>query len=172
MTPPLVPEPILRLLAEKGVEYVVIGGVAVNGHGVIRATKDLNICPGPSRENLERLASLLRELEAVQLGMEDFHPDELPFDPRSVDDLGLGGNFRLSTTLGILDVMQWVSGIPGDLAYPTLIADALLVELAEVDVPICSLAHLRAMKRAAGRPQDLQDLADLAIAHGDDVEPA
>ena len=64
--------------------------------------------------------------------------------------------------------MQWVSGIDGDLAYPTLAADAEIVELADIEIPVCSLAHLRAMKRAAGRPQDLQDLADLAIAHGDD----
>ena len=64
--------------------------------------------------------------------------------------------------------MQWLSGVPGDHAYPTLARDATIVELAGLSVPVCSLAQLRAMKRAAGRPRDLQDLADLAIAHGDD----
>jgi len=66
--------------------------------------------------------------------------------------------------------MQWLSGVEGDLAYPVLADEAMSVAFEGIDVPICSLRHLRAMKRAAGRPQDLQDLADLAVAHGD--EPA
>jgi hypothetical protein len=162
------PEALLRRFAGAGLRFVVIGGVAVNAHGVLRSTKDLDICPDPDRANLERLASILRDLDAAQVGMEDFDSDELPFDPTSVDDLAQGGNFRLSTIFGALDVMQWISGIPGDFAYPTLARELEIVELPGVDVPVCSLAHLRAMKRAAGRPQDLQDLADLAIAHGDE----
>jgi hypothetical protein len=155
-------------LSEVGLRYVLVGGLAVNAHGVIRATKDVDICPEPERRNLARLAALLRDLDAVQVGMEDFDAAELPFDPTNVDDLAQGGNFRVATRLGDLDIMQWLSGVPGDLAYPTLAADAILVELGGLDVRVCSLEQLRAMKRAAGRPQDLQDLADLAIAHGDD----
>jgi hypothetical protein len=49
-----------------------------------------------------------------------------------------------------------------------LAADAVEAEVEGVPVRIASLSKLRAMKRAAGRPQDLADLADLAIAHGDD----
>ncbi len=100
--------------------------------------------------------------------MEDFDAAEMPFDPTKPEDLAQGGNFRLSTRLGVLDVMQWLSGVPGDLAYPTLAADAMVVELEGLHVTVCSLEQLRAMKRAAGRPQDLQDLADLAIAHDDE----
>ena len=64
--------------------------------------------------------------------------------------------------------MQHVAGIAAAQAYETLAADAVAAEVEGVPVRIASLAHLRAMKRAAGRPQDLQDLADLAIAHGDE----
>jgi hypothetical protein len=165
---PLDPEGLLRCFAEAGVRYVLVGGLAVNAHGVIRSTKDMDICPDPERSNLERLAATLRDLEATQMGMEDFEAAEMPFDPTDVEDLAQGGNFRLGTRLGDLDVMQWLSGVDGELAYPVLSADLMLVELAGLEVPVCSLANLRAMKRAAGRPQDLQDLADLAIAHGDD----
>jgi hypothetical protein len=158
----------MRAFAAAGVRYVLAGGLAVNAHGVIRSTKYLDICPDPDRANLSRLAALLNDLDATQIGMEDFDAAEMPFDPAKVEDLSRGGNFRLSTRLGVLDVMQWLSGIPGDLACPELAADALRVELEGLEVRVCSLAKLRAMKRAAGRPQDLQDLADLAIAHGDD----
>jgi hypothetical protein len=168
---PLEPEGLLRCFADADLRYVLVGGLAVNAHGVIRSTKDMDICPDPERSNLERLAAVLTDLEATQVGMDDFDAVELPFDPTDVDDLAQGGNFRLETRLGSLDVMQWLSGVPGDLAYAALSVDAMVVELAGMEVQVCSLAHLRAMKRAAGRPQDLQDLADLAIAHGDD-EPA
>ena len=167
MSTPLDPEALLRSFSEAGLRYVVVGGVAVNAHGVIRATKDLDICPDPDRSNLERLAKLLRDLEVVQVGAEDFDDAEMPFDPKNAEDLAQGGNFRLQTRLGELDVMQWLSGIEGDLAYAVLADEAMIVELEGLDVPICSLRHLRAMKRAAGRPQDLQDLADLAVARGD-----
>jgi hypothetical protein len=168
MDAPLDPVPLLRALAAARVEHVVIGGFAVISHGVTRVTKDLDICPDPARANLERLARCLAELAVVQLGVGEFEPDEMPFDPTNADDLGQGGNFRLQSPLGILDVMQWVSGVDGEHPYPVLFADAVHAEVEGVPVRIASLAQLRAMKRAAGRPQDLQDLADLAIAHGDE----
>ncbi len=170
MSGPIDPVALLRALSTAGVEHVVIGGFAVISHGVVRVTKDLDICPGPARANLERLARCLADLQVVQVGAGDFDEAEMPFDPTRADDLAQGGNFRLDSPLGILDVMQWVSGIEGAHAYPALAGDAVDTEVEGVPVRICSLSRLRAMKRAAGRPQDLQDLADLAIAHG--AEPA
>jgi hypothetical protein len=139
----------------------------VNAHGVIRATKDLDLCPSPSRENLGRLASLLRELGVTQVGVDDqdFGAQEMPFDPTRVEDLAEGGNFRLETPYGIVDVMQWIPGIDADHAFADLAADAQTDTAFGVPVTVCSLEKLRTMKRAAGRPQDLQDLADLAAAH-------
>lgn len=168
MSDGLDPEGLLRAFAAAGLRYVLVGGLAVNAHGVIRSTNDVDICPAPDPENLARLAALLRELGATQLGVGDFDAVEMPFDPTKVEDLSRGGNFRLNTRLGALDVMQWLSGVPGDHAYPALAADAMPVELEGLRVMVCSLARLRDMKRAAGRPRDLQDLADLAIAHGDE----
>jgi hypothetical protein len=165
---PIDPVPLLRRLADAGVLHVVIGGFAVVAHGVLRVTKDLDICPDPAPDNLERLAAFVAGIDAVQLGTGEFDADEMPLDPTSPDDLAEGGNFRLQSPLGALDVMQWVPGIDADQAFATLAADAVAADVDGVPVRISSLVHLRAMKRAAGRPQDLQDLADLAIAHGGD----
>jgi hypothetical protein len=162
------PVPLLRALAAAGVDHIVIGGFAVISYGVVRVTKDLDICPSPDRRNLGNLAVCLAELRVEQLDVGDFDESELPFDPTRADDLAQGGNFRLQTPHGILDVMQWVSGIDSEQAFDDLALGAVDAEVEGVPVRICSLADLRAMKRAAGRPQDLQDLADLAIAHGDD----
>lgn len=161
------PAELLRRLAGAAVDYVLIGGLAVNAHGVIRSTKDVDICPAPDPPNLARLADLLRALDARQLGVgeEGFADSEMPFDPTQPHDVAKGGNFRLETSLGVLDIMQWVPGIDSDNAYPTLAADAEVATAFGIEIKVCSLHTLRAMKRAAGRPQDLQDLADLDTAH-------
>jgi hypothetical protein len=167
VTAPLDPGGLLRELHGAGVKHVLIGGLAVNAHGVIRSTKDIDICPAPDRGNLARLATLLRRLGVRQLGVGDggFASQELPFDPTRADDLAQGGNFRLDTPLGVLDIMQWIAGIEGDSAYGTLASDARTATAFGIELQVCSLAALRVMKRAAGRPQDLQDLADLETAH-------
>lgn len=158
---------LLRHLHEAGVEYVVIGGLAVIAHGVQRFTNDLDICPAPDPENLRRLAALLEALGARQLGVGDFGEDEFPFDPRRPEELAEGGNFRLVTASGVLDLMQWIPGMPEDRAYPVLAADAVEGTAFGVPLKVCSLEHLRAMKRAADRPRDRQDLADLEAARAE-----
>jgi hypothetical protein len=171
VTTPLDPGGLLRQLHSAGVEHVLIGGLAVNAYGVIRSTKDVDICPAPDPGNLARLADLLRRLGVRQLGVSDngFSADELPFDPTRADDLAQGGNFRLDTPLGVLDIMQWIPGIEAGSAYATLASDAQLAVAFGIEIRVCSITALRLMKRAAARPQDLQDLADLDLAHP--VEP-
>ncbi len=157
---------MLRALAGAKVEYVLIGGVAVIAHGVIRTTRDVDICPAPNLPNLRRLASMLRELGVRQLGAgEDFDDVEMPYDPTRAEDLAEGGNFRLRTPHGALDIMQWVPGIEAENAYAILASAGSDATAFGYTVTVCSLDHLRHMKRVAGRPQDLQDLADLAAAH-------
>lgn len=158
------PYELIAALARAGVNYVVIGGFAVGAHGFPRATKDLDIVPAPDAENLGRLAAVLRELDAVNYGSDDFDPDEFPFDPLDPMGLQAGGNFLLLTRAGRLDVMQWVPGIEADPAYGVLDADAIDVPFRDARLRVCSLAQLRRMKQTAGRPQDLIDLENLPIA--------
>jgi hypothetical protein len=156
------PFPLLRTLHERGVEYVVVGGFAVNAHGVIRVTKDLDIVPNPTDENLGRLATTLRDLNARILDTSDFQADELPADPTRKEDLAMGGNFCMSTRLGRLDVMQWLSGIDSEDLHGRLVAGAIKSDVDGIPIQVCGLEDLRAMKRAAGRPQDLEDLRRLS----------
>ena len=161
MTAPLDPGALFDRLHEAGVRYIVIGGFAVIAHGVQRSTADLDICPDPDPANLARLASLLRDLDAAQAEAGDFRQEELPYDPTDPVQLGKGGNFRLDTSLGALDIMQWIPGIEADPAYDELAADAITAEVRGTPVSVCSRAHLLAMKRTADRPRDRADLAQL-----------
>jgi len=124
-------------------------------------TKDLDIVPSASADNLGKLAEMLRDLDAKILDAGDFEPREMPADPTRTADLVMGGNFCVLTELGRLDVMQWLSGIETDDLYAEFDQEAVDGSMDGIPVRVCGLAHLRAMKRAAGRPQDLEDLRRL-----------
>src|SRR5665811_1021590 len=155
------PDDLLLALADAGVEFVVIGGVAVGVHGFVRATKDLDIVPDPAPENLARLADLLKTIDAKHVGLEDSSADEFPYDPTDPAQLAEGANFRLNTRRGPLDILQWVSGVDAEHAYPELTPHTLTVRFRGKEIRVCGIEHLRAMKRAAGREQDLADLNEL-----------
>ncbi len=161
MTDALNPEPLLRALHDAGVRHIIIGGFAVNAHGVIRPSRDLDIVPDPDPDNLGRLAKLLADINARHVGLGDFEPDEFPFDPTRAEDLEGGANFRLETRLGDLDIMQWVAGIDAEPAFAALSVNAISGELGGIPLEVCGLEDLVAMKRAAGRPRDLDDLQRL-----------
>lgn len=151
---------ILRELVEGGVEFLLIGGVAVGYHGHVRATKDVDVVPAPDRENLERLAEVLTDLEAQVEGAEEFDKGELP-DPLDPSTLELGGNWVLATRLGRLDVMQWIGDSP---LWSDLSPEALSDRIGGLPIKIVSYEDLVKLKELAGRPQDLTDLQRLREA--------
>lgn len=134
--------------------FVVVGGVAVAAHGYVRATADVDLVPEHGRSNLERLAHALRALDATLPGAA-----QAPFDlGRHLGELMKRRNLTLDTRLGGVDVLQ---NVPGLSSFETLDAEAIETDVLGVPVRICSLAELRRMKEATGRPQDLADLENL-----------
>jgi len=155
---------ILAELNGERVEFLVIGGVAVGFHGFVRATKDVDIVPAPDPENLERLARLLKRLDARVEGADEFEEGELP-DPLDPGALGLGGNWVLSTRLGRFDIMQWI----GDEALWEKLAPAALdTEVDGLRIKVVGYEDLVALKEMAGRPEDLTDLQRLRQARGEE----
>jgi hypothetical protein len=154
---------LLEQLAAAAVDYIVIGGVAVGFHGYVRATKDLDVVPAPGRQNLERLAALLRALDAELDGAGDFEAGELP-DPLDPDTLAQGGNWVLQTRLGRFDLMQWQGERE---LWEMLSSAAIEVELDGISVKVAGYEDLVALKEQAGRPGDLEDLERLRQARGE-----
>lgn len=155
MTEPATPldaERILRVLDEHEVDYVLIGGLAVQTHGHVRTTNDADLMPAPDPANLERLATALRALGARVLnpGAEDTAV-EAAMLPRATI-------WQFATRDGGIDVMHEV---PGGAPYAELSERALHVQLGETDVPVVDLDDLIRMKLARGRPVDLADVAAL-----------
>jgi hypothetical protein len=96
---------LVRVLADGGVEYVIVGGAAANIHGALMTTLDLDIVYGRSPANVARLVQALAPYQPYLRGV----PAGLPFtwEERTISR---GLNFTLTTTLGDLDVLGEVSG--------------------------------------------------------------
>jgi hypothetical protein len=143
-------EAMLGALSAAEVDYIVIGGVAMVMHGSARFTRDLDIVFAPDPDNLERLGRVLIEIDAELRGVED----DLPFTP-DASTLSRVELLTLVTSLGWLDVHRRPAGAP---PYRTLKRRAETVLIDEHEVLVAAPADLQAMKRAAGRPVDLNDL--------------
>lgn len=150
------PIELIGALVRAGVDFVVIGGVAVVVQASPRFTRDLDISYATDTANLERLGALLVALGARLRGVEE----DLPFTP-DARTLRHAQMLTLTTRDGDLDLLVDAPGSPG---YPALRRHADVVNLDGHPVRIASLEDLIEMKRAAGRPQDETDLESLEVA--------
>ena len=146
-------ERLLRVLDEGGVAYIVVGGVAARAHGSSRLTDDLDISYARDSANLKRLVAALKPLKPYLRGA----PPGLPF-AWSVATLKAGLNFTLVTTAGAIDLLGDITGGGG---YDQLEPHALTITLFGREVRLLDLPWLIRVKRAAGRPKDLEVVAEL-----------
>ena len=144
---------LLRLLTENQVEFIIVGGAAATAHGSARLTFDLDVVYGRSNDNLVRIVNALGPIQPYLRGA----PSGLPFD-WSTETLKKGLNFTLVTTLGPLDLLGEIVGGGG---YERLSSDTIEIEIAGVKCRCLNLERLIKVKRAAGRPKDLEVVAEL-----------
>ena len=164
---PLDPLEILGALGRHEVDFVVIGGLAVGHHGFVRATKDVDVVPNPSRENLERLFAALAELEAKPAAIGDLSERELPAR-FSLDGLLAGGNWDLETRFGRLDVMQFIDGALESAEDYERLRSSAVAGTYEFGVKwFAGYEELLDLKQLAGRDQDLIDIRALREANRD-----
>ena len=133
---------------------MVIGGIAVQAHGYIRATHDLDIIVDPRTLNLSRMSEAFAELEAElrtpgTLSLAD--PHQLREAPR----------IPVITRAGPLDVLNVEHVAGGPRSYDALRDAAIEVDLRGRAIAVAGLSDLIRMKRAAGRQQDLMDIEAL-----------
>jgi hypothetical protein len=144
---PFRPRPLLELLVEHGVDFVLIGGMAGIARGSSYPTYDLDVAYARDRGNLAKLVEALRTLRATLRGA----PEGLPFqlDAKTLEN---GSHFAFATPYGSFDVLSDPDGAP---SYEELKrAAGAPVEIEGVLVTVASLDHLIAMKEASGRPKD------------------
>lgn len=148
------PTALLAHLADD-VDFVVIGGIAVVVHGHVRTTRDLDITYATDDANLDALGELLVALDARLRGVTEvvaFVPDG-----RTLRNTSL---LTLETSAGSLDLLAEPPGAP---PYAELRARSDVIDLDGKKVRVASVEDLVAMKRASGRPRDLEDIAALTV---------
>lgn len=147
---PLDARAILEALARHRVEYVVIGGVAVQAHGHTRTTQDLDLVPRPDRANLDHLVAALRALRARAVGE--------PKQAQATLRLPAAGVLELDTDAGGVDIHLDPAGAA---PYDQLEARSLSLDLGGLQVRVAGRDDLIAMKRVSGRPIDRGDIRAL-----------
>ncbi|MEW6305972.1 MAG: hypothetical protein AB1705_21055 [Verrucomicrobiota bacterium] len=143
----------MQALGNARVEFLVIGGVAANLHGSARATFDLDLVYSRKQENIRRLVAALAPCQPYLRGA----PPGLPFsfDEATVKN---GLNFTLTTALGDIDLL---GEVVGGGTYEQLLAFTSEMEAFGMRCRCVTLERLIQLKRAAGRPKDLESLAEL-----------
>ena len=144
---------IIATLNRYGVHYVVIGALAAQLQGApIPRTRDIDITPDTSYENLERLSAALHKLSA-RIRTADV-PEGLPFDHDGTS-LSRARAWNLTTPFGEFDISFVPSGTEG---YEDLARHALVIESYGQLVPVADLDDVIRSKEAAGRPKDILHL--------------
>jgi hypothetical protein len=144
---------VVGLLTDTGVEVIVIGGLAAQAHGSARITQDSDFLYRRTKENIERLTTALAPHAPYLRGA----PPGLPFrfDPPTVER---GLNFTLVTKLGDIDLLGEVSGVG---SYDAVLPHATALPVFGRQALVIDLPWLIRSKRAAGRPKDLETIAEL-----------
>ena len=132
------------MLAEHGVDYVMIGGLAAALHGSDMVTTDLDITPASGEDNLERLSAALRSLRAR------IRSDGLVFS-HDGSSLANADVWNLVTDFGDLDVCFVPSGTQG---FIDLRRRAVVIDVLGTTTHVASLPDIIRSKAAAGRPKD------------------
>ncbi len=148
---------LLRALCLAEVQFILVGGVAAVAHGSARLTQDVDVVYARSERNLERLVRALAPYGPYLRGA----PPGLPFR-WSVETLRNGLNFTLVTSLGAIDLL---GEIAGGGVYERLIDHSILLSLFGTQCRCVNLQRLIQLKRAAGRPRDLEAIAELEVIH-------
>jgi hypothetical protein len=135
---------ILAALDRHGVAYVLVGSMAMAAHGIVRATRDIDVFVDPGEENISRLRSALKKV----------------FDDPSIDEItaaDLAGDYPAIQYVPP-KADYWVdilARLGGAVRYPDVECEILRIE--GVAVRVATPRMLYRMKRDTVRPQDRVD---------------
>lgn len=141
---------LLRLFAEHGVEYLIVGGYAVMHHAQPRYTKGLDLWIRPEIGNSKKVAKALTAfgVPLTEVTAEDFANEGL--------------QFMIGVPPCAVDFLTTVEGLDFESAWGSRVAH----EVDDVPVLYLSLRDLISTKQTVGRAQDLADIEELnRISH-------
>jgi hypothetical protein len=149
----------LEHLAEHGVEYLIVGGVAGRVQGAATTTQDLDIMPDPAPANLERLADALNALDVERKSAQSAAYQPVESVHASVFRTEAICSFR--TRLGVIDVLMELPGV-GD--FDAVRPNARRYEVGGREIVVASLDDVITSKETADRAKDWRAMDALHAA--------
>ena len=149
-------ERIFKGLYEEGVKYLVVGGVAVNLHGYLRGTGDLDVSVLLEEENLAKMTEAMRKLgyvERLPIKIQELQNEAFAKKLMEERNLLAFSYMPDGDVPVIVDVV-----VDGSLRFKELFERSVVKKLDGLDVPVISIDDLIDFKKKAGRPKDLEDL--------------
>jgi len=156
-------EEIFRKFEERGVKYIIVGGMAVNVHGYIRATTDLDILTEMSDDNLAKIVNILKEegykikqlVDPIGIAEEKTRRDWI--ENKNMKAL----NFYKEEALKEVDIIV-ESPINFEAAFKTVCN----YKISGITLPVISMDNLIKMKECSARDIDKLDLSRLRKIKG------
>lgn len=152
---------IFRELNKLEIDYVVVGGLAVNLFGVPRLTYDIDLMIHFDPENIKKLISKL-----TQWG----YKPKVPVDPMELADEAKRNSWIYEKGMKALNfynddqpVAEIDIVINSPFSYERLREKAVRIQIQEVGIPVVSIHDLIELKLHAGRRQDLSDVEYLKL---------
>jgi hypothetical protein len=158
-------EDIFRALAEKNIDYVVVGGVALVLHGVVRLTGDLDLFVKLEEPNLLKFIAAMKELgykPKVPVKAEDLADADQRRQWRTDKGMRVFSFYNPAKPMQLVDVF-----IDEPIPYSKAREGKKIFEAAGIRIPVVSVEHLKALKRISARPQDLADIEALEAMEDD-----
>lgn len=158
---------LLQILLEQSIDFVLVGGMAVQLHGYMRMTYDIDLVLAMNDDNLSKFIDAAKTLGLA------------PVIPVPIESLKNASQIdQWHREKGMLAFALREPGIAGsvvdvlvrpDVSYELLAVDAVEGDLYGRKVKIASIEHLLTMKRIANRPKDQLDIVALEkIKRGED----
>ncbi len=150
---------LLGTLSQHNVDFVLVGGMAVQLHGYMRMTYDIDLVLAMNHENLNRFINVAKNLgfsPVIPVAIESLKDaDQIERWYREKGMLAFA--LREPTLAGsVIDVL-----IRPEVSFDNLLADAVDGELFGRKIKVASIDHLLIMKRIANRPKDQLDIIAL-----------
>jgi hypothetical protein len=152
-------EELFRGLAAARIRYVVVGGVALVLHGVVRFTADLDLLVALDPENLEAFLAAVEDLgykPKLPLRAGDLANPRTRAEWKETRGMQVFTFYHPQRPVELVDVF-----IDEPIDFAAVERDRQIFTARDIEIPVISISHLKQLKALSGRPQDLADIQAL-----------
>lgn len=152
-------EELFEKLNCSNVDYVVVGGVALVLHGVVRLTADLDIMVHLEERNLSKFVNIMNELgyrPKVPVKSEELISAKNREAWINDKNMKVFSFFHTQSPINLVDVF-----VEEPVDYGQIKSEAVIIMSGSISIPVVSVKNLIRLKEISGRPQDIADIAAL-----------